>query len=402
MPNDKMLSYRAVPIIQRALGQNELLELLLTRQPELEEDAEPFFWAAEISSNRLDAYFSRMDVSTLSNFARDAKDGVSFLDSHDSRKLGFGQSLSGTFETGGDVSRVLADFFTVPGINFGGQHSYRSTDDFIRAVKAGLARDVSVGFYDGRELCDICGDPIWGWTDCPHWPGTEYSIDEEDKETVLATSTIFDAHLAEVSAVFDGATTEAMIIKAQRELEAEYARQLEKRYRAKFPGVEPSWPGIDITAKRSEHKMSKLDNSLEQQLRELLAETPEEQKGLNIVETVTWLAREVERLAPVEQDLIEANERIKELEPQAQDGEQYRNDLIEAALEEGVRAVGTEFAGETYREILGSSSIEVIKQMQADWQAAGDRRFSGGRKVRDGNGETENQVSLVPDEAYAV
>ena len=47
-----------------------------------------------------------MDISTLRNFAEDAGLGVMLQDSHDYRKLGYGQSFSGSLEE----ERVLAEF----------------------------------------------------------------------------------------------------------------------------------------------------------------------------------------------------------------------------------------------------------------------------------------------------
>ena len=201
------------------------------------EDNNPFFFKAEISNTNLDSYYSRMDISTLQNFAKDASNGVMLQDSHDYRKLGYGQSFSGLFEE----ERVLAEFYTVPGIRFGGSHSFATTDDFIRAVETAIVRDVSVGFHGGREICDICGLSMWSW-ECPHFPGKSYIITDEDGEerVVVATYTIYDARLAEVSVVFDGATPQAQIIRKVQDLytrnkiSEKEIRGLEKNYQVRI------------------------------------------------------------------------------------------------------------------------------------------------------------------------
>src|SRR4051812_47609407 len=59
----------------------------------------PFFWTAEISNNRLDAYFTRMAPSSLKNYSEDLKAGISFQDSHqvDGIVRTLGQSLTGRY-----------------------------------------------------------------------------------------------------------------------------------------------------------------------------------------------------------------------------------------------------------------------------------------------------------------
>lgn len=344
-------------------------------------EAEPFVWRAEISSDRLDAYYTHMNERTLRNFATDAAAGVTFLDSHDHRKLGYGQSITGVFEVDGQISRVVSDFYTVPGINFGSGLSYASTDDFIRAVKSRLARDVSVGFYGGDMICDICGGSFYDWRACPHWPGVEYPIGEQGEQTIIATFEIDDAHLAEVSAVYDGATPEAMILKARMqteagELEPRVARILEVKYRIK-PDPRQLWPGIEI--------------------KERSKPMPDEKTT-------------EERLIDLQAQLDQANAEIERLKPLAQQGEQYRADLIAEALAEGVRANGKEFPAETYQGILERSNIAEIKAMRDDWAAQAKRRFTNGRQTVDGDeGEAASAAkkpktqrsAALPDAAYA-
>jgi len=343
-------------------------------------DADPFVWRAEISSDRLDAYFTRMNERTLRNFAADAGAGVTFLDSHNARQLGYGQSITGTFEIDGEISRVLSDFYTVPGIRFGSGLSYASTDDFIRAVRSRLARDVSVGFYGGDMICDICGNSFYDWRDCPHWPGVEYPVGEQGEQTVLATFEIDDAHLAEVSAVYDGATPEAMIVKARQqagagELEPRVARVLEVNYRIK-PEPRQLWPGVEIKERK-----------------------PMTEPTID------------ERVEQLEGQLAEANAEIERLRPLAQQGERYRADLIEEVLTEGVRANGEQFPVDTYREILAGTSLDNILAMREQYAEQARKRLGGGRQtVDDDEGEQAAEAAAqpqpqrangLPDSAYA-
>src|SRR5215210_6959387 len=64
----------------------------------------PYFWEARISNNRLDSWFTRMQSSSLKNYARDAQEGVPFQDSHktDTQARTLGYSLTGQFHRVGD------------------------------------------------------------------------------------------------------------------------------------------------------------------------------------------------------------------------------------------------------------------------------------------------------------
>lgn len=221
--------------------------------PSVFEERPPYFFTAEISSNRIDAYYTRMAESTLRNFAEDATNGVSFQNSHATNKLGFGRSLMGTFigGQGNGVSRVEADFYTIPGLRL---HDV-STDDFILGVRSGIVSDVSVGFFDGQFRCSICGrDMLRDW-DCMHIPGMTYDIRDPNGnviDTQQAVAWIENAHLAEVSAVYDGATPGAAILKAQSEAEQgritpQAARLIESRYRIRLPSPITQVPGYTLS-----------------------------------------------------------------------------------------------------------------------------------------------------------
>ena len=199
----------------------------------------PFFWTAEISSGRLDSHYTRMAPSTLRNYAADAEAGVAFQQSHNTRELSLGRSLSGSFVggQGNGVARVVADFYTIRGLQLG----QLSTDQLIVGIRSGIVADVSVGFYGGRFICSICGRDILRDYDCRHYPSFEYEVDgggTTRKE--VCTADVEDAHLSEVSAVHDGSTPGAEIIKAQMEAErgrmtSEVRALFEARHRIRLP-----------------------------------------------------------------------------------------------------------------------------------------------------------------------
>lgn len=327
-----------------------------------------YIFSAEVSSTRLDAYFTKMDAATtLRNFASDAKTGVPFLDSHNQRQLGYGRSYDARTEQHDGVDRVVVDFYTVPGIRFNGQ-TYGSTDDFIRATQSGLVGDVSVGFRDGQLLCDICGKEMESfgffgmWPSCDHFPGEKYIIDDN---VVLSTYTIKDAHLSEVSAVFDGATPHAQIIQRAMELnqvgqlDSKLATGLEMRYRIKLNKVE-------IPPKK-ERKMDEFQEFLKEN--ELT----------------------VEKLRAI----LAENEQLR---AKAEEAETYRKELIESAIEAGIRAVGDKFPVDTYRSMFENATPQHIKTMRDTWNA--QQPFEPGRKTKDETTEQKQPPQRVPNAAY--
>src|SRR5262245_23084431 len=56
-----------------------------------------YFFPAEISNQNLDSYKTKMAESSLQNYAKNAVEGVSFLNSHKSRELGLGKVCFGEY-----------------------------------------------------------------------------------------------------------------------------------------------------------------------------------------------------------------------------------------------------------------------------------------------------------------
>jgi len=396
MTDELIYPYHAKVIQIRQMDLDAMLEMAKKKMhdPSMMDNMTPFFWSAEISNGNVDSYYTHMLPSTLTNFANDATAGVSFLNSHRHNELPLGRSLRGVYE--GD--RVVADFYTMPGLNLNGV----TTDDFITGIKTGLLSDVSVGFTSGQMWCDVCKMDYRSW-DCPHIAGVKYEI--QGGGQVTATVGVDNARLAEVSAVFDGATPDATILKATRMIEAgelkpDAVRMLEARYRMSFT-TKRSFAGVDLQG----GKKLELEKVFAQ-IREVLGISAD----ADAVATVASLVAERDRLATeskafsdLKQEYVKLEERAKGLEAQAQDGAQYRSDLITEALGEGVRAYGDKFAKETYETLLHTSPLAIIKQMKTDWAVLGNERFKGGRQTVDNSQAPDKgkaPVAAVPDAAF--
>jgi len=357
----------------------------------------PFFWDAEISSDLVDAYSSHMMVNTLSNFRDDAISGVSYLPGHNHHELPLGRSFDASLESSSAPplrTRVIASFYTLPGLRFGGV----ATDDLIDGLRGGILKDVSVGFFGGESLCDLCNRSIWDW-DCVHVPGLRYEVKEGNLISAkLATYAVHNARLSEVSSVFDGATPRAEVIKAEREaaegrMKPDAVRMIEERYRVKLP------------TRRQFAVSQQKDKTMDfEQVINQIREARGLDASADIVTALQTEGAELSRLRALEPKLADASAKLIELEPLAADGRAYRADLVAAALEEGVRAHGDKFDQATYETVLRNSPIAIIKRMRDDWMATGDQRLSGGRQSTD-EGEPAGkpkQRTTVPQKAYAV
>lgn len=339
---------------------------------------------AEISNSLLDSHFTRMSPKTLKNYAEDSQKGVAFLQGHNWRGSAIGYSLSGEYQEASDKKRVIAGFYTVLGMN--------DTDNLVKRIKSGLSRDVSVGFGGGSYTCDICGRDIWDW-DCRHIPGVEYTEKRGDEEyKVISTFTIDDARLSEVSDVFDGSTPDAMILRAQRMAAAGILTEkqidaLESRYRVALPHkkvVVVRDMGNLGPIPKEERKMTE-----EEFQKEAVAVLGNVRTELGLKEGDSLL-----------DNVVALKNRVKELEPQAEDGRAYRKDLIDGAIESGVRAHGNDFDATMYRTTLENLPLASIKRMAADWEKSAKAALPAGRSTVD----TEQRApidSLVSDEAYA-
>lgn len=273
---EQVAYYSTAKIVTRAAGDDAasadgLLEIIKKKAPDPsifeEEGVRPFTWAAEVSSTRIDSYFTRQDIKSLKNYVKDANDGVMFLDSHDKRQLGFGQSVRGTFTAAAsgnpdervpadnDPATVVVDFFTIPGVQLG----RASSDSFIASVRSGVLKDVSIGFMPDRFECNLCkNDPFDWWSmDCMHIPGAYYDstgkniVTKKSEGALLAFAWVRDSRLLEVSAVYDGAAPGAYIKKAQwladaGEVNRAQATILERQLRIRLPERAMSVPVLKI------------------------------------------------------------------------------------------------------------------------------------------------------------
>lgn len=403
---------RAVPLGPPSEAQLELIRAHVV-DPAILDEREPFVWQAVASNDREDAYSTRMHRSTLENFAADATDGVAFMNSHrtggfiGSAELPLGRTFEGRLVGASSAGplRVEVTSYTLRGLNLNGL----STDAFIEGMRSGIARDVSVGFYGGEYRCSICErDMLRDW-ECRHWPGREYpKLDSKGNDTgekVRAIAWIHNARLGELSVVYDGATPGCMVGKAKRmaaagELKPAELDFLEARYRIALPRTARALAGANVptATAQKEGDMDPVRSTeggqqppafdLEAQVRAALTDA-----GLTVGESPEALALAVRGSLDDLKRLRPLADECERLRPLADEGRQYRADLVESAITEGKRALGTAFAEETYRGLLSAAPLETVKRMRDDWKSVGDKQFPGGRATRDAD-EAETPVEI--------
>lgn len=390
------------------------------------EDVEPFFVPVTISSDQPDSHFTYMDAeTTLQNFALEAGVGVAVLDSHDSRRQPFGRSITGENLEHEGKQVVSSWYYIVPGIN---TSSGMTTDDYIRLISTGVAKDISIGAYrteDSWVECNICKQNMLSW-DCEHWPGFRYThpVDlndpEGEQQESLALGRMIDWHLAEYSQVYKGSNhdsetlhlpeAKARMFGTAGELTKDRAFLLERAYdidlgasrmaarkvidlgiRKEEPVVQTSTE-IAVTLEWSDELRSAFAPLFEDGVPDSPVEAFE-----NISERIRTLATEqVELLEQTNRLISERDEAVSEvdrLKPLAADGEAYRKFLIDDAIQYGIRAMGAKgeeaFPKDAIRTMLEGSTITSIEAYR-DLQIGMSEQMAppAGRTVREASAVT--------------
>lgn len=355
------------------------------------------------SNDQLDSYSTKMDPNTtLRNYERDLKTGVALLPGHDISKTPYGRSYDGKLQIA-DQTAVRGYWYILRDTVINGEN----TNDTIKAMKAGIIRDMSVGF-GGSELwyrCSSCNRDLWN-SECPHFPGL---VDEKGDRTF---AWIMDAILREVSTVYKGATPDAYIDKAR-----EYAKQgqlsekeilrLENAYSIRLDKGKRSF----YMPKNNEEdkKEVKTMNELLDQLREAVRENKVEKGRIYDILTENGEPfRQPEDIAlrnELGRDFVKP-EAIRTLKKEAQQGRRYLADMVDEAVASRVKAQGDAFNADSYRAMLNhSGDIDSIKEEIDAYNRQAKERFTPGRQTEPeplgGAGKEEPAITKIdPNENF--
>ena len=357
---------------------------------------EVFLFSGICSNDRLDSYLTKMHPETsLKNYERDLKSGVSLLPSHDVTMSPFGRSYDGKLEN----NEVNSFWYIVRDLTLNGEN----TNDTIRAIKSGIKKDLSIGFGGENMVyeCSSCGRDLYDW-ECEHFPGLE---DENGQRTFVWVK---NATLREVSVVYKGATPGAFINKArsfveQGQLSNEHIERLENAYHVRLDNGERSFY-MPKNKKREE------GNSMNQQARNSLLDDVRTAIRENKVEKAVIYDILAEEGDPFRQpeDIAIRNElgkdfcsiqAIRQMKKEAQQGRRYLADVIDQAVSARIKAQGDTFNADSYRQILSlSGDIDHIKDEIDSYDRLAKARFVTGRQTEPENPEKEKPEDETPEE----
>ena len=407
-----------------------------------EEDDDKYWVRITASNDKLDRHNSFMDPkTTLKNFEKDAKakPGVSLKDHHAWRSFGYGRSANAILT---DQNELMIDFFILKNMEYdGGSREFRSSEQLIRAIEHDLVNQVSIGFYDAREMCNLCNLPIrrysyWDWEperegQCTHKMGKKYENKDGKMET--ATYTVFDARLKEVSLVEFGSNRHTSIEK-QRFLmyglgnpmptdmsdipESEVAARM-RSFMEEFSVKDQEWieklrdalnvPSIrstdepDAVVQALETEVSTLRTTVSTQkdeiadltnasqdvdtARQQIVTTLREALDLKDVRSTdepdTVLEKVTSEVTDLREKVETQKDEIADLQAAAKDGEAYREARVEEAIKQGVRAYGDDFDEAYHREYYADMPLEKLEGHIAQNKKKGDAVLAAGRSTTD-------------------
>lgn len=315
-----------------------------------------------------------------------------------------------------------------------------SKNDIINLIESGILEDTSVGFSVPFETatCNICHNKYFS-SGCNHWQGGRYVVNEETGEQRTCILEInppefSDMHagnvmLIEDSLVFDGAYSNAMIQQSKTGgitvQTSNGLKTLKDKEEVKSDLIGYGTKnGLTLTYKPFEEKGGKLMNEevnevLENdEVTETVAEAIEEAATEEAVEETTEEVTEeaveqteeaaeetenqndaeVETAAEVtEEQSAEVTEAFSITESElkdnfgelkvtkdmliqlAKEGNEYKNRLIEEALQSGVRAMGNDFNKESFRKSFELMSTTDILNTKESFEQSVKAKFGNGR-----------------------
>lgn len=390
--------------------------------------------------NAVTSYYTIVHENLLRKFSVDVKKGVGLILSHDSSKLPVGRSFDSTLveewdeETEEALKSLYGDFYIALGRN---TESGMTTDDIVSGIDSGTIFATSIGFSAKTMKCSICGHDIRSW-DCPHWPGKEYIVENEEGvgETVTCCAIIGEdgvGELIENSLVYAGACSRASIVNEYSKRNDSVTKNMPKLQVVEELKQIPVDASIyqfytagglvlmtDSTEKRSETGMdrykkvltefniqsedelkakltelSEKSTELENKDKELLAKDKEIAK---LTEDLEHYKKEVltknDEVSELKDEITELNEEItnltqlnEELKQNAELIEVYKKDLKDEILELGVRSQGNAFNKTLFERFLDTLSIEELKEVRESFDEEVKTKFSNVRvsqtKVKD-------------------
>ena len=396
--------------------------------------------------------FQRITRPSLEVMADDAKKGVSLMLNHNEGQLGvqsipIGKVFDSRIGPGTQEGEENALYLTQYILRDDSKVDGYSKNDIINLIESGILEDTSIGFTVPFETatCNICHKKYFGG-ECHHFRGDKYVVNEEtgEKRTCILEINppeFHDMHagnvmLNEDSLVYDGAYSNAMIQQSKNggmtiQTSNGTLKVLNDKEKVKTDLIGyGTKDGLTLMYKPFEEKGGKfMDEEKEvlenQEVTEAVEETNEEavedtvdtveeatqetteevaeetaneaeNEAENVEQKATEVAKYSKSITITEEEIKEnfglqdlAEDMAKEMILKfAKDGQKHREEVIENALNSGVRAMGNDFNKESFRKTYEKMDIEDIVSNAESFEKSVQEKY-GNTRVSVDKAETE-------------
>ena len=375
------------------------------------------------------SYYSIIQPALLNTFMEDTKQGIALLLVHNNKKLPVGRSFDARIkneyvaDVGKEVLTLYGDFYIPLGIALEGG---MTTDDIARGIDTGINFATSIGFSAKRWDCSICGNDIRDYRACPHIPGKKYAVEKNGRDVVETCYVLVgsdgEGSLDEDSFVFAGACSRARVVSNYSKgvndfdmlsklhlmddfknipLNTKIYQYFTKDGSVLFVDTDKHTGGSEFLKRRSEEEvelakfkevLSKMgieftdENNLESAINKFVqgkvdAYIKSIADSTTTFDSSNYVTKDEFDKVISEKDatITELTKKNEELLEKAELAETYRKDLINKALEAGIRAQGNVFPKDMFEKFLNTLTIDEIKKVIDDFNAEFNSKFEGAR-----------------------
>lgn len=393
--------------------------------------------------------YMQISVELLETFAKNAKEGVSWLLNHSWSSWTEPTTIYGrTFDARlqksnvpGETVELYIDKY-IPRSDT--VKNGRSANSIIEDIENGVLFDTSIGWGSNKMVCSICNMDYYGGG-CNHWRGKTYEDADGNKKTcyVIAKN---PGYLMEESGVFDGAYKGAGIsmCNAGDIFENQQGKFLVVDELKELPkgtnvfGLYTSKGELMTFVKKGEHqKVFSVENLISVDTNKL-EETLNKGKGSEEImdkEKVKLLFEKLgipydenDSFDKIFEKVIEKCDNIPQAQSEptpeymtkqqatealgkemtsddvlkfAKEGIAYHKATIEDALSAGVKAMGNEFPSETWKRTFENMSTQAINDISKTWETQAKSVLNAGKKLSSSD-DSPDTLSEIPDDAYKV
>lgn len=380
--------------------------------------------------------YIQLSKPLLDMFKQDATNGVSLLLDHSwagffgrpKAAIAYGRTFDARMkksEVEGEKWELYADHYMPRGVEIDGI----STDGLIQSIEAGTLFDTSIGWGARNYECSVCHNDIRDYNKCSHWPGQTYKNEETGEEELCYAIAKVPGGLYENSIVFDGAYPTAGVLSQVGSDEPKgdwvtvddlkntpqdtqlfhifsatkgklftFAKRdsFEKGVTIIKPELKGGADSMSESKDEKKYSQEEVDalvkEAVDKAVMDALANAPTAELD-STLEYMTQ-AQATEKLSKE----YSADEVLKF----AKEGIDYHAQVVEEAIQWGVRAQGNEFPAETWKTTFASMSTKAIKDIAETFRKQAQDAIAAGRVTDPEAGKKveSKKAGEIPDECF--